>query len=230
MTTPQTALAALRAIANPAKAEDMAAYHKAPRVYLGATLPDLEPLLAGWREGLGVSARISLAAGLWDSDVHEARIAAAKLLTQARIRDDEPMVWAELCRWVPAFDAWAIADHASKAIERRLAAEPSRLDVVEQWTRDRAMWVRRAALVSTLHWAKLSHPTDADLVARRRILSWAEVMVGDHDWFIQKAIGWWLRTLSIRDPDRVRAFLDGPGESLKPFARREALRRLGSRR
>jgi 3-methyladenine DNA glycosylase AlkD len=50
--------------------------------------------------------------------------------------------------------------------------------------------------------------------------------VTDRDWFIQKAVGWWLRSLSLRDPDRVRAFLEGPGRDLKPFARREATRRL----
>jgi 3-methyladenine DNA glycosylase AlkD len=52
------------------------------------------------------------------------------------------------------------------------------------------------------------------------------VLVADREWFVQKAIGWWLRSLSVRDPDRVRAFLDGPGQGLRPFARREALRRL----
>ena len=63
--------------------------------------------------------------------------------------------------------------------------------------------------------------------ARERILGWAEALVPDRDWFIQKAVAWWLRSLSIHDPARVRAFVDGPGRALKPFARREALRRLG---
>ena len=170
--------------------------------------------------------RVALARGLWDSDIHEARIAAAKLLTQARIREDEPLVWAEFLRWVPTFDAWAIADHACKAGERRLVADPSRLDALEPWTRDPNLWVRRAALVATLPWTKLTHPTAADLAARERVLGWAAAYVADRDWFIQKAVGWWLRSLSVHDPARVRAFLDGPGQGLKPFARREALRRL----
>lgn len=204
----------------------MAAYHKAPRVYLGIALPEVEPLVADWRANATVAERAALAAVLWDSDIHEARIAAAKLLTQARIREDEPLIWAELLRWVPTFDAWAIADHASKAIERRLVADPARLDVVETWVDDPNPWVRRAALVVTLPWSKLTHPAQDDLQRRERILGWAACLAHDRDWFLQKAVGWWLRSLSVRDAARVQAFLDGPGTVLKPFARREALKRL----
>jgi 3-methyladenine DNA glycosylase AlkD len=104
-------------------------------------------------------------------------------------------------------------------------AEPARLGVVEVWTRDPNMWVRRAALVATLPWSKLTHPSPEETAARERILGWAADLVADRDWFIQKAIAWWLRSLSAHDLDRVRAFLAGPGAGLKPFARREALRR-----
>lgn len=220
------ALERLQALGDPAKAAEMAAYHKAPRVYLGIALPELEPLIAEWRAGLEVAGRVDLAGALWDSDVHEARIAAAKLLTQARIPTDEPLVWDELRRWVPGFDAWAIGDQACKAIERRLTAAPGRLDAVEGWTRDPVMWVRRAALVATLPWSKLSHPSEAERAARERILGWAGAMVSDRNWFVQKAVGLWLRSLSVHDPDRTRAFLDGPGLGLKAFARKDAVRKL----
>jgi 3-methyladenine DNA glycosylase AlkD len=223
--TPVAALAALRAGADPARAAGMAAYHKAPREYLGLAVPAIEALVAAWRP-LPVPERVALARGLWDSDIHEARIAAAKLLTQARIHDDEALVWAEFLRWVPTFDAWAIADHACKAGERRLIADPARLDTVATWPRDPNRWVRRAALVVTLPWAKLTHPTPAERAARERILSWAAGYVPDRDWFIQKAVAWWLRSLSAHDAARVRAFLDGPGRALKSFARRDAARRL----
>lgn len=220
------ALSALETLADPVRAAQAEAYHKAPRRYLGLSLSDVEPLVADWRAGTNVVGRVQLARELWDSDVHEARIAAAKLLTQARIREDEPLVWAELQRWVPEFDAWAIADHACKAIDRRVVAEPARLDVVEAWARDPDMWVRRAALVSTLSWAKLNHPGTDEIAGRERILGWAAGMVQDRNWFIQKAVAWWLRTLSAHDAGRVRAFLDGPGADLKAFARKEAQRRL----
>jgi 3-methyladenine DNA glycosylase AlkD len=222
---PDDALAALAAGGDPRRAAEMAAYHKAPRRYLGVVNPGIDAHVAEWRAALDMPGRIALAAALWDSDVHEARIAAAKLLTKARIRERESEAWGELLRWVPAFDAWAIADQACKAIERRLVAEPARLDQVETWTTDPDPWVRRAALVATLPWTRQRHPSPDDVAARSRILGWAETCAADPDRSIQKAVAAWLRSLSVHDPDRVRAFLDGPGAALMPSARREALRR-----
>jgi 3-methyladenine DNA glycosylase AlkD len=220
------ALAQLEAAADPAVASELAAYHKAPRRYLGLTSAGIDAAVAEWRARLDVPGRVALAATLWDSDVHEARIAAAKLLTQARLGAEDPLVWAEFLRWVPDFDAWAIADQACKAGERRLTAEPARLDAVEGWLADENPWVRRAALIITQPWTKIGHPNAEERATRERVLGWAERLVADRGWFTQKAIAAWLGSLSLRDPERVVAFLDGPGRDLKSFARKEAARRL----
>ena len=177
-------------------------------------------------DSLDLPARIELADALWRSDIHEARVAAAKLLTQARIRPDDGPAWVLIRSWVPDFDGWAIADHACTAAAKRLLADPARLDEVEGWTRSAHMWTRRAALVATLPWAKMPHPGAPDLARRDRILGWAAAYVPDRDWFIQKAIAWWLRDLSKHDPGRSRAFLARHGAAMKPFARREAGRYL----
>ena len=89
------------------------------------------------------------------------------------------------------------------------------------------MWSRRAALVFTLPWAKMRHPSPEDLARRETILGWAADYASDKEWFIQKSVSWWLRSLSKRDPDRVRAFLDAHGAAMKGFARRDAARLLG---
>ena len=155
----------------------------------------------------------------------EARLAAANLLTQARLRPDAA-AWNLIAAWVPDFDSWAIADHACSAGAKRLLADPARLDQVETWTRSPHMWTRRAALVITLPWTRQNHPKPAEIAARTRILGWAASYVPDRDWFIQKAIAWWLRDLSKHDPARTRAFLAEHGPAMKPFARREAARHL----
>ena len=212
--------------ADPARAEGMAAYHKVPRTYLGLTNPQINDLATGWRKELSVPERVALADALWQTDIHEARVAAAKLLTQARIRPDDG-VWALIASWVPQFDAWAIADHVCDAGQRRLQADPSRIDEVEGWTRSEHMWSRRAALVITLPWTKQNHPKPEELAVRDRVLGWAAGYVPDREWFIQKAIAWWLRELSKHDAPRARTFLDQHGDGMKAFARKEAAKYLG---
>lgn len=225
--TPADALAALRSLGDAQKAGEMAAYHKAPREYLGVSNPDIDNVVKAIRGEAGVATRLAVARGLWDSDIHEARVAAAKLLTQARIRDREAEVWAEFLRWVPAFDAWAIADHACAVGARRLVAHPDRIETVEGWTTDPSMWVRRAAMVVTLPFAKFNHPDATQAAIRARVLGWAAAYADDREWFIQKAIAWWVRDLSKHDAGAARSFLDAHGTRLKPFARREAGKYLG---
>lgn len=223
--TAEAALDILRAQGDAEKAAQMAAYHKAPRAYLGVANPVLNDLAREWRRQMELNARIAVAAELWRTDIHEARVVAAKLLTQARIRPDEA-VWALIRSWVPEFDAWAIADHACDAGERRIMADLSRLDEVEDWTRSDHMWTRRAALVITLPLTKQNHPSQDERAARERVLGWAAGYVPDREWFIQKAVAWWLRDLSKHDAERVRQFLAEHGAGLKPFARKEAAKYL----
>ena len=219
------ALDSLRAAGNAEKAAEMAAYHKQTREIIGISNPEIDGFVKTWRAVLSLDDRLALAADLWQSDVFEARIAAAKLLIQARINPDDA-TWALLQSWVPEFDSWAIADHASTAIAKRLVAQPARLDEVEAWTHSKHMWSRRAALVATLPWTKLNHLNPQQNKARERILGWAARYVDDHDWFMQKAVSWWLRDLSKHDADRTRAFLAKHSDRMKPFARKIASKYL----
>lgn len=220
------ALEALSPHIVPGKGAEMAAYHKVERSYLGVANPVLDTLARDWRRSLTLEDRLALAQALWDHNGHETRILASKLLTQARIKPSDTAAWDLIQRWVPEFDAWAIADHACMAGQRRLLADPKRVNTVEIWTESPHMWTRRAAMVITLPWTKQNHPSVTDLEIRDRVLGWAARYVPDHDWFIQKSIAWWLRDLSKHDAPRVRAFLAEHGEGMKPFARKEAARKL----
>ena len=219
------ALADLQALADPAKSAEAAAYHKADRPYLGIKVPQIDDLADQWRAECSLEDRIQLAADLWQTNIHEARIAAAKLLTQARIRPDEA-AWDLICQWVPQFDAWAIADHACIAAQKRITADPTRIDTVEGWTTHPNMWTRRATLVATLPFTKQNFPKPFEVEIRERVLGWAAIYIDDKEWFIQKAVAWWLRDLSKHDPARTAAFLEQHGERMKPFARKEAAQYL----
>lgn len=222
------AIALIEAAAEPGKAAEMAAYHKVDRRYLGTAVPAIDALARDWRNELSLDDRLALADGLWQSNIHEARVAAAKLLAQARIRPDDSGAWALIQSWVADFDAWAIADHVCIAGQKRIMVDLARLDAVESWTGSENFWVRRAALVITLPLTKLNFPKPEETAARERVLGWAAGYVPDREWFIQKAVAWWLRDLSKHDPARTATFLAAHGPQMKAFARKEAAQYLSA--
>ena len=219
------ALTALRNAAEDGRAAGMADYHKVPREYLGLPNPAINDLAKEWRGVLSIEERVALADQLWKTNIFEARLAAAKLLTQARISPDQA-VWDLIVSWVPDFDSWAIADHAMMAGQKRLVANPSRIEEVESWTKSDVHWTRRAAMVITLPYTKQNHPKPDELAIRKRVLGWAVRYVEDPEWFIQKSVAWWLRDLSKHDSPRVEYFLANHAKKMKPFARKEAAKFL----
>jgi 3-methyladenine DNA glycosylase AlkD len=224
--TPDTALNSIKAQATQDKATEMAAYHKVNRVYLGTSNPDIDAPAKGWREVLSLEDRLNLCQELWNSNIHEGRIAAAKLLTQARIRPNDSGAWALILTWVPKFDSWAIADHVCIAAQKCITADPTRIDQLESWTLHKNMWVRRAALIATLPFAKLRNPKPNDVLMTDRVLDWAALYVTDKDWFIQKAVAVWLLNLSKRCPARTGTFLREHGHYMRQFAKIEAVQHL----
>jgi len=222
-------LAQLQALADPDRIPQMQAYHKMDRPYLGVTNPQINDLTKAWRTDLALADRITLADGLWQTDIFEARVAAAKLLTQARLRPDDEAAWQLMQSWLPDFDSWAIADHACMAMQKRLVADPARLDIVEAWTDSADLWTRRAALVATLPWTKQNNPKPEEIAARDRILGWAAGYLPVKNGILQKAIAWWIRDLSRHDPARATAFLQENAARMKAYAVKDASRYLPER-
>jgi len=162
--------------------------------------------------------RLALARRLWREPVWDLKIVAGRLLAAPGVPPAEP-VWRFVTARMGDLDGWAVADNLAPVASRCLLHDPRRLDVVEGWVRSTHLWTRRAALVFTLPWTRDGRDPE-------RMLGWAASLAGDREWFIQKAIGWWLRELSKRNPARVRRFLADHGAVLKGVARREATKYL----
>lgn len=224
----EDAIAALQMQGNAVKAAEMAAYHKAPRPYFGVANPVIDEAAKAWRGKVSLDDRLTLASDLWDSNIHEARVAAAKLLVQARIRPDDG-AWTLITSWVPQCDGEAIADVVCGAGSRRLLADPARIDEVEAWTTSDHIWTKRAGLIMTLPWTKMNNPKPADLTTRERILGWAAAYTDDPAWIIQKSVSSWLRELGRHDATRVYVFLESHGDKMKPSLRKDASRGLPPR-
>lgn len=210
---------ALRDRADPDRAIQEKRYHKSTWVHWGVSAPKMVEAIRETLDDAEASTQLALARKLWREDVWDLKIAAGRLLSRKAIPADAKL-WRFVVERMGDLDGWAIADTLANVGSRCLLADPSRLDLVETWVSSPHLWTRRASLVFTLPWTK-GQGRDPE-----RMLGWAARLRDDREWFIQKAIGWWLRELSKRDPDRVRGFLVDHGAALKDVALREAKKYL----
>lgn len=195
-----------------------AKYHKSDLKHFGCAATEANAITRDAAKGLALDEALHLARELWQSEIWDARIVAAKLLAMPRFKGEEAL-WSYLLEYLPQMDGWAVMDGHMRAANKCLLMDPTRLDEVENWTQNPSFWIRRAALVFTLPWAKPGKDPE-------RMLGWASRYADDREWFIQKAIGWWLRTLSKHDPNRVIEFLEQHDGQLMAVARREAVKYL----
>jgi len=207
-------LAALRAEGGPERAAQEKRYHKSTWEHWGVPLPRMDAVIRATCAELSGPDRLALARSLWREPVWDLKIVAGRLLGEKSVPADENL-WRFVTERMIDLDGWAVADNLASVASRCLIADEARLDVVETWLTNPHLWTRRAALVFTLPWTKGERDPE-------RMLGWAARLTPDREWFIQKAIGWWLRELSKRDARRVRRFLDEHGATMKAFARKEA--------
>ena len=94
---------------------------------------------------------------------------------------------------------------------------------VKRWAKSKDFWWRRAALVSTVPLNAKSHGngyrTDDTLAI-------CEMLIGDREDMVVKALSWALRVLASRDPAAVRAFVDKHRDRLAARVKRECRLKL----
>lgn len=211
----------LRTMGSAARATREKAYQKSSWEHWGVALPQMDVAIGEELRDLPASACLALSVRLWREPVWDLKIVAGRILARRSVPANERL-WRFVRARMPDLDGWALADNQASVASRCLLADDRRLDVVETWVASPHLWTRRAALVFTLRWTRQGRDPE-------RMLGWASKLADDPEWFIQKAIGWWLRELSKRDPARVRRFLAEHGARLKAVARREASKYLAGK-
>lgn len=209
---------ALRAFGSPERAAQEKRYQKSRWEHWGVALPNMDVAIRQTLGDLSQEGALTLCRRLWREPVWDLKIVAGRILGRTSVAPDAN-VWSFVTERMPDLDGWAVADNLASAASRCLIEDSCRLDAVEAWIESPHLWTRRAALVFTLPWTKGEREPE-------RMLRWAGRLSGDREWFIQKAVGWWLRELSKRDPLRVRRFLTEHGGALTGVARREATKHL----
>lgn len=210
----------LRTMGSPARAEREKSYQKSVWKHWGVALPQMDVAIRDILKDVPAADRLALCRRLWREPVWDLKMVAGRSL--AAVPPAEPL-WRFVRTRMADLDGWAMADNLAPIASRCLLHDERRLDVAEGWVQSPHLWTRRAALVFTLAWTRDDRNPE-------RMLGWAALLADDPEWFIQKAIGWWLRELSKRDAARVRRFLTEHGALLKGVARREATKYLQPKR
>jgi 3-methyladenine DNA glycosylase AlkD len=218
MTAPEL-LAALRAQANPTNVAGMARYGINTAGTLGVPIPVIRRLA---REA---GRSHALAAELWASGIHEARILATLVEEPARATR------RQMNQWARDFDSWDVCDQACQNLFRYT---PFAWAMAAAWAGARPEFVRRAgfSLMAGLAVKDKTAP-DEDFEALLPLIAAAAT---DERNLVKKAVNWALRAIGKRNPRLRRAAIAAAGDLLaidSPAARwiaRDALRELRARK
>jgi 3-methyladenine DNA glycosylase AlkD len=136
----------------------------------------------------------ALAARLWSSGIHEARILAT-------IIDDPALVTRrQMNAWARDFDSWDVCDQACQNLFRYT---PHAWDMAVKWAHSNHEFVRRAAFALMAGLAvKAKEAPDEDFLALFPLLASAAT---DERNMVKKALNWALRAIGKRNPDLRRA-------------------------
>ncbi|HEY8509428.1 MAG TPA: DNA alkylation repair protein [Steroidobacteraceae bacterium] len=217
--------AALRKVADPAKAPIMQKYMRSSMPYLGVQTPLVRATCRQVFADLDLSTSKQ-----WQSHVleiwrgakfREERYAALALAGDRRARpfhrpDAMPMYEEMIVTgaWWDFVDD--IATHRIGDILRKYPQPMTRM--MRTWARSQNLWKRRTAILCQLHFKE---DTDVELLH-----ACIGPSLGSKEFFLQKAIGWALRQYARVDPEGVRAYVRANESRMAPLSRREALKHL----
>ena len=218
-------LHALASAADPDRAIGQQRYMKSEMPFFGVRVPEVRKIVTDLAK-----ARPHGDADAWEQEIlalwrcaerREARYAAIELFLcrqyQGWLRTDRIGIAEEI---IVSGGWWDYVDPvAARGLGQMLEASPGpTASVMRKWANSRNIWKRRAAILAQLNRG----------VATDRLLLTDVLMpsITSDEFFLRKATGWALRSLSRVDPEFVTGFVEQHQDSLSPLSKREALKLL----
>jgi alkylated DNA nucleotide flippase Atl1/3-methyladenine DNA glycosylase AlkD len=221
--TPASPVRLIEAILRPLGSRERAvggkSYLKSDLDFMGVTTPDLRAAVRLWltaHPDLDRPALLALAADLWATNSHELRAFGMELLQMrvALLRSEDVDLLEDLLR---RSRSWAYVDFIAPQIVGPLVERDARLNAtLDRWVKDPDFWLRRSAVLALLVPLRRG---DGDWP---RFVRYADRLLEEKEFFIRKALGWVLREVSKKDPERVRRFLSEREGRVSGVTRREA--------
>jgi 3-methyladenine DNA glycosylase AlkD len=217
---------ALEALCDPEVAAHSARYFKTgPGEYgegdrfLGVRVPQLRALARAHRS-LSLDAVVEHLRSQW----HEERLLALLILVEQHRRGDAEArerihrLYLDHTRFV---NNWNLVD-ASAPLLVGAHVDPRAPGPLERLAGSASVWERRIAVLATFHWIR-----HGELEAALRI---ADRLLADPHDLIHKAVGWMVREVGKRDPQRFETFLAERYRRMPRTMLRYAIERLPEER
>jgi 3-methyladenine DNA glycosylase AlkD len=220
--TQAAALADLRRLANPAKAQFLSRFFKtgpgeyaAGDRFLGIPVPALRQLAKKYQD-----LPLSCVEQLIQSPDHETRLLGLLLLVRRYPRaeaTEQESLFRCYVRNARHINNWDLVDLSAPQI---LGAHLEFRDrgLLEQWAASPVLWKRRLALLATFHYIR-KHDFRLTLRLANRLLQ-------DPEDLLHKATGWMLREVGKRDRRALEAFLRTRYQRMPRTMLRYAIERL----
>ncbi len=171
----------LHSIGDPARLDGMARYAIVTEHAYGVSIPQLRALAKE------IGTDHLLAASLWDSGIHEARILASMIADPALVTE------AQMDRWVAGFDSWDLCDQVCANLLRHTQFAYAK---AAEWSGRRQEFIKRAGF------ALIAGLAVADKRASdERFIAFLTVVAHEADDRnpVKKAINWALRQIGKRN-------------------------------
>lgn len=162
---------------------------------------------------------------LFSSDIHEEKFIGAYYLNHFKKEFNEGTIKLFKDQYSKYCDSWGICDSSmiriigpflGKKGNEKLAKE-----TIEDWSESEVMWIRRASMVILLKIVILNKGFDETYV-----FNLVEKMLKYSDDYIQKGIGWLLKTCSNYEPDIIINYLEKNKKRLTRLILRYASEKL----
>jgi 3-methyladenine DNA glycosylase AlkD len=177
-------------------------YLGSPYPVLGVSTPAMKSILSeffnSYRD-LPITHLNRLADSLWKGKTFEEKALGIGLLNRShRILDEH--TWKMLDGWIEDAKGWALCDSlGSDPISSMLKDDRARFHDVLKWARSHNFWRRR---ISTYSLRDLVYTKDL-----KQPFKLLEKLLYDEEFWVQRAVGTWLRECWKRDRKKTEAFL-----------------------
>ncbi len=195
----------LHDLADPTKEASTQRFFAEPIQALGIDAPTARNLAQGWIRQLKPSwhAREALAlCGLLLQQPHIETRGTGFLILGGFLDELGQGMWRQAEVWLKGhLDNWALVDgFASAVLSPLLRCHPACIAELQRWSKSNCMWVRRAAVVTLVSFARQGEHLDL-------AYKLTEALLEEERDLMHKAVGWLLREAGKTNPQRLKTFL-----------------------